>query len=508
MTRYSAVLLVLCATSGCASLPEQVLREPSFAFGAPATTALGRRFSGDIAAHPGESGFVPVVAGANALLLRLAFAGLAEKTLDLQYYIWNDDLTGRLLLREVMRAAERGVRVRLLLDDNHTGGETRLFGIVDAHPMIEVRLFNPFANRDIRIAGWVLEGARLNHRMHNKVMISDNALAISGGRNIGDHYFAVDELSNFRDLDLLAAGPITQDLSEMFDAYWNSDASYPIAAVTRKSRPASDAQALLEFLDGWFGAQAALPFALDADAGEMRGRIESFREDFHWGQAYTVFDSPARVSGDAGSRVAEFLFSTTDGVARELLIETAYFIPGESGVTILGELVARGVEVSVLTNSLATNDVAAAHAGYMGYRDDLVAAGVALYELRPDAVAEQQRMTLLASGSDAALHTKALVYDRRAVVVGSFNLDPRSLAINTEMGILVKSTALAEQVAGMILQGMQPQNSYRIVVRDGGLRWRTVTADGVEYLDSEPETSWWERFVAMLISLLPLQGQL
>ncbi|HEX6930336.1 MAG TPA: phospholipase D-like domain-containing protein, partial [Gammaproteobacteria bacterium] len=363
-----ARLPLACCTAllcgACATLPPNVAREPSYALADPEGTALGQAFLPEVVAQPGKSGFMPVVAGANAYLLRAAMAGLAEHTLDLQYYIWEDDLTGRMMLHDVMRAAGRGVRVRLLLDDVHAEGETGLFSRIDAHPRIEVRLFNPFERRDARMVGWLLDGARLNHRMHNKVMIADNAIAITGGRNIGDHYFAVDALSNFRDLDLLAIGPVVQDLSSMFDLYWNSGWSYPIVTIEPNGYTEDDARRLASELRREMH-RPTLPFAVDGSDDAMRERLLSRRDAFSWGRARTIFDNPMKPEGDHldGRGVAEFLTDTFDRVQRELLIETAYFIPGGRGVDRLASLVDRGVEVIVLTNSLATNDVLAAHAG-------------------------------------------------------------------------------------------------------------------------------------------------
>jgi len=502
----TAGLLLLAVA--CRSLPVNVEREASFAFAQPEETALGRLFLADANEHSGESGFVPVTAGTDAFLLRSAFAGLAERTLDLQYYIWADDLTGRMLLRNVLKAAERGVRVRVLLDDIHAAGNANTFAIVDAHQRIEVRLFNPFANRDVRAVEFVANGAQLNRRMHNKVMVPDNALAITGGRNIGDHYFDVDAALNFRDLDLLATGPIVQDLSGMFDAYWNSQWAYPIVAVTGKRHTPEDVRELIEFLDRWISEQPELPYTLDADARGMQERIDSYQDSFLWGEARAVFDSPDKVNGEAGPHVAEVLFDSVDGTTRELLIETAYLIPGKSGIAIFESLGERGIDIRVLTNSLATNDIVAAHAHYAKYRAALLRAGVDLRELRPDAASEQQRMTVLAADSIATLHTKALVYDRRQVFVGSFNLDPRSLLINTEMGVLVRNRELAGQIAVMILEGMRPVNSYQLVLRDGEVHWKVSTPDGVKYLDADPQTSWWRRFVAKMIALLPVTEQL
>lgn len=492
--------MFLCA---CATLPADVDRRPSQAL----PTAAGPLAVIFDRAAERTSGFELLPAGSDAFTLRRALARLATATLDLQYYIWEDDLTGRALLLDVMRAAERGVRVRLLIDDMHTEGASDLFAVVGAHPQIEVRLFNPFPRNRIRMTGLLIEGAHLNHRMHNKALIADNAVAITGGRNIGDHYFAVDESMNFRDLDLLAAGPVVRDLSEMFDAYWNSRWAYPVDALQEAHYTAADAHAHREFLAGWLDAQSEFPFPAP-DASSARERLRTIAAGLLPGNARAVFDSPAKVEGDGGLNVAALLFDTADGAARELLIETAYLVPGASGVDILGSLVERGVTVKILTNSLATNDIVAAHAGYMAYREDLLRRGVELYELRPDALEEKRRRELLGAASIATLHTKALVYDRRAVFIGSFNLDPRSLLINTEMGVLIEGEALAERVARMIEEGLKPSNSYRVVLADGDVRWVLGGPDGAEILDTEPHTSWWDRFVASVLSLLPIKEQL
>lgn len=508
MARLSFVIGTLLLIAACRTLPTNVERETSHALADPDSTWLGQLFAAQIEARQDESGFVPVAAGTSAFLLRSGFAGLAERTLDLQYYIWEEDLTGRMLLRDVLQAAERGVRVRILLDDIPVDGGSELFLKVDAHPHVEVRLFNPFANRDTRILEVVSRGVGLNHRMHNKIMVVDNALAITGGRNIGDNYFGVDEALNFRDLDLLAAGPVVQEFSGMFDAFWNSEWSWPIASILHERRTPQASAALLETLDRWIAKQPALPYEVDENLPAMRARIDSFRDEFLWGPARAVYDSPDKVNGNGEPRVADVLFKTSNEAAHELLIETAYLIPGESGVVILEELVKRGIRIRVLTNSLATNDIIAAHSGYAKYRDDILRAGVEIHELRPDAATEAQRKNVLSSASVATLHTKALIYDRRWVFVGSFNLDPRSLLINTEMGVIVHNRELAARIADMVLEGMRPANSYRLELRDGEVRWHVESEDGEETLDTDPQTSWWERFMAGLLALFPIEGQL
>lgn len=510
MKRSIIALGLLLLVTACRSLPVNIEREPSHAFLRPQETFLGTLLaSGNTqGALADASGFMAVTAGTEAFLLRSAFAGLAERTLDLQYYIWEDDITGRMLLRDVLNAADRGVRVRLLIDDTHTEGATDLFGIVDAHARVDVRIFNPFAHRELRAMDFASRGLQLNHRMHNKVMVADNALAITGGRNIGDHYFAVDESMNFRDLDLLATGPVVRDLSEMFDTFWNSEWSYPIAALNGKQYAPAYARGLKVFIDEWIAGQSDLPFTLDSDQRAMAARIRGVQDKLAWGAAHVIYDCPDKVTGESGPRVAKFLFDSVDGATRELLIETAYFIPGDSGVAILESLVERGIDVKLLTNSLATNDILPAHAAYMQYREALLRGGIDLYELRPDALAGRQEKSLLSTLSKATLHTKALVYDRTAVFVGSFNLDPRSLLINSEMGVLVENEALASEIAQMMLRGMQPENSYRLVLNDDDVHWKLVTEGGEEILDTEPATSWWHRFLVNVFALLPIDGQL
>lgn len=495
---------LLLAVTACSTLPAQVVRVPSQALEAPRTTSLGRQFRPD---DGGNSGFLPLLSGSRAWQVRAAMSGLAERTLDLQYYIWEDDVTGRLLLHEVLHAAERGVRVRILLDDVHTEGETDMFHVVDAHPNVQVRLFNPFPRNEVRLSGLLLEGSHLNRRMHNKVMIADNAIAVTGGRNIGDHYFAVDESTNFRDLDLVAAGPVVGRLSFMFDTYWNSRWAYPIEALGDESHSPQRAARYRQFLENLVRQPGQHPFEPHESRSARTGLLDRVQANLVHGEARVVFDEPEKVSGRGDHAVAEMLFDATSGVQRELLIETAYFIPGDSGVEILASLVERGVSVKVLTNSLATNDIKAAHAGYAPFRAPLIRAGVEVHELRPDALRDSPSR-LFNGLSRATLHTKALVYDREGVLLGSFNLDPRSLALNTEIGVHIESAELAARIAGIIESGMHPKNSYRLALDSGDLVWLRRDGNDVVRLDHEPETGWWERFVTSVLALLPIKSQL
>lgn len=503
--KQGIVLLIVMLLAACSTLPRAVEREPSTSI-EDDSTLLARMFALD--APAGHSAFAPVVSGADAYELRAAMAGLAERTLDLQYYIWGNDLAGRAMLREVLTAAERGVRIRLLIDDIHTGDTGLKFAAVDAHPHVEVRVFNPFGWRNSRFMDWLLDFRRLNHRMHNKLMIADNALAITGGRNIGNHYFAIDSEMNFRDLDLLVAGPAVGEMSKSFDDYWNSEWAYPVRKLERSDEVSADGETMIAMLDAWIAAQPPFPYRLDGPPGDLRERLVAFRDRFYFGPARVVSDSPDKVEGGGESDVADHVFANKRHVDRELMMEVSYVIPGKSGMALLRQLVDDGVNVRILTNSLATNDIIPAHSGYMNYRRKMLEAGVELHELRPDAYAEQAQQLALAPKSIATLHTKAIVFDRRTVFVGTLNIDPRSIAINTENGLIIESPALAEHIAGLIEEGMKPENSYRLLLVDGKVRWRQETDDGNELYTTDPETSRWTRFLARLLSLLPIEGHL
>lgn len=501
MFRVFAVLLFTCMNFGCSTLPSRGEAQSSHA-PPPSPEDTLARFAG----QREISGFVPLISGADAFDARVVAAGLAERTLDIQYYMWSDDLTARALLAEVLDAADRGVRVRLLLDDIHMG--TGLpFAVVNRHPAIEVRVFNPFGWRTARLAEWCVEGVRLNRRMHNKVVIADNAVAITGGRNIADHYFAADVRSNFRDLDLLATGPIVRALSVSFDDFWQSRWSYPIEWLDTASEEASPAQ-LARDLEDWIARQPPFPFMRKASRDALEERMAGLRERQVFAPAVVIYDSPDKVAGLGVPGVAAYAFDSARETEQEFLMEISYLIPGDEGVEMLASLVREGVRVGALTNSLATNDITPAHSGYANYREQLLRAGLELYELRPDALSEQRHHTFLASQSFSHLHTKAFVYDRERVFVGSMNVDPRSERSNTELGILVESKELATRIAKLVEDGMHPVNSYAVQMSDGALRWRVSESGEEKWVSHEPETGWWERFAARVFALLPIEGLL
>jgi putative cardiolipin synthase len=493
--------------AGCATLPTEYPRHPSTAITDYPATSLDQLFEKDAARHPGESGFAIIRHGRQAFTARVALTDLAEKSLDLQYYIWEGDETGRILAERLVRAADRGVRVRVLLDDINMAADAPIAALLDTHPNIEIRIFNPFANRGGRLFDFALDLDRVNHRMHNKILVADNAVAIVGGRNIGNHYFEVATDANFRDLDIAAAGPVVRDISGVFDHFWNSDWAVPVSALVEQPYTDADLQgAVRSFRER--AAADRYPYPLDQDIADLRADLTSIRDNFIWAPGQIVWDDPDDIkAGVEHGRLDKAFYRKLDTLQKELLIESAYFVARERGIEKAKQLNDRGVRMRVLTNSLASNDVLAAHAGYAKYREALLANGVELYELRPDAGAIKKKV--LSGQSKAALHTKAIVFDRESVFIGSFNLDPRSANLNTEAGLYVESPELAAQVIAYMDEGVRPENSYRVRLdADGDLVWETQINGMAVRFHQDPETGFWDRFMSGFIGLLPVEQQL
>jgi putative cardiolipin synthase len=494
--------------AGCASIPTNVERTPSTAFDRPAETTMGRYFARHTAQHPGESGFMVVNSSRDAFTVRVGLADLAERSLDLQYYIWESDTTGNILAAKLVKAADRGVRVRILIDDNNFQGRDFGTAALDQHPNIELRAFNPFANRGLHALDFLTSFGRVNQRMHNKVMIADGTVAVVGGRNIGDHYFGVNTEANFRDLDLAAVGPIVADVAHSFDAYWNSEWAYPITALHDQKYGKEDFAKLAAEVTKTL-AEQPYPYPVDQDVKALVKDVDRVSAGLIWARGKVLADDPTALATGGSRLVKDSIIDWLRRTQHELLIESAYFVTRDPSIKGLGSAVNRGVKVRVLTNSLASNDVAAAHAGYEKYRDDLLRAGVDIYELRPDAGKVRQEWSIAGGRSIAALHTKAIVVDRQSTFVGSFNLDPRSANINTEVGLLVDSPQLAAQVAAFMDEGVEPDNAYRVTLDERGhLRWTTVVDGKETVFDKEPETSAWKRFTADVIKVLPVESQL
>jgi cardiolipin synthase C len=501
-TLAGALLLI----GACATLPREYPRTESMAFQAHESTAVGKDIAGLAAQHPGESGFALIRRGRPAFTARVVLADLAQRSLDVQYFIWESDATGRILVDRLIRAADRGVRVRILVDDANLKDRDAPIAALDAHPNVEIRLFNPFAHRGSRIFGFVTDFDRVNHRMHNKLMVMDNALAIVGGRNMSNPYFEVDASANFRDLDIAAVGPVVRDLSKVFDRFWNGEWSVPIAALVDRRYDEADLRDHAQRMRAAI-AKGGYPHPLDQDVAALTSELATILRALVWAPGYVVFDDPASINDPSLRVMHKLLFQRFDRLQTELLIESAYFIPLDGGVAKLKELVERGVRVRILTNSLASNDVIAAFAGYASSREALIRSGVELHELRPEPGPVRKR--LIGLGGRSGLHTKALVFDRKDVFIGSFNLDARSSAINTEAGLYVESPALAAQVVEYMNEGVDPDVSYQVQLdQDGKLFWIADDEGTPLRYDTDPMTTLWQRFLAGVIRMLPIASHL
>ena len=498
--------------SGCASLPKNVEREPSIALANTDDTRLGRAVTRRVAANPGRSGIYPLSNAREAFAARILLARAAERSLDLQYYVWHDDTTGQLLFDAVWQAAERGVRVRMLLDDANTRGLDPTIAALAAHPNIQVRLFNPFVNRGFRLGNFITDFARVNRRMHNKSFTADNQVTIVGGRNVGDEYYGADSDVGFRDLDALAVGPVVRDVSREFDLYWNSESSYPAANVIPIVAP-DDAKRLREKLQNVWQQPDALRYA-DAvrDTPLVRG-LQNGELDLEWTTAQVLHDDPAKVLNPLERTELHMLPRLEQALGKplqELDVVSPYFVPGADGTAYFRELRERGVKVRVLTNSLAATDVKATHAGYSRYREALLRAGVRLYELKPnrDSQRAKEKAERQGIGDSAAsgLHAKTFSVDRSRIFVGSFNLDPRSDRLNTEMGIVIASPTLANRLSTEFDTGI-PLDAYEVrLAADGrSLEWIEREAGREIVYTTEPETGAMKRLWVNFLSILPIE---
>lgn len=462
-----------------------------------------------------QSGFRLLAEGREALDWRVGAARTAEQRLHIQYYIWRDDTVGRLLIAELLAAADRGVDVRLLLDDMVARGNDRALLLLDQHDNVEIRIFNPFRTRSGVVRAGVellFRSAALNHRMHNKLWIADGHLAILGGRNIGDEYFKAGHSYNFSDLDIAMVGRLAEQADAAFVAYWNSPAAVPIRQVSGLRKEADEVARRYEGMRAWlmqYRNNPSLGIAVEVEA-ERIGALTA-PDSYVWtNEAELVVDDPNKALRytELAPGTYEAIVERFRAVEDELLLISPYFVPGRLGTDRLVQLAEQGVEVGVLTNSLAATDVVFAHSGYARRRRALLEGGVQLHELRPTvwARAYPEEVELGIGSSRASLHTKALVLDGREVFIGSFNLDPRSANINTELGVFVIHDDLARELRRLYLRSTAPEFAYRLeLTEDGRLIWH---ADSDQQYTSDPKASLWRRLAAALARLLPIESQL
>lgn len=487
-------MLTCLALGGCATLPRQIDKPYSQALQNPGSTRLGRIVAGGDSGEADLSGIRLLSSGEEAFDSLIALADHAERTLDLQYYMITDDESSRILLQHVRLAADRGVRVRILVDDLNTVGEDRRFMRLGEQPNIAVRIFNPFPGGRFALWSRFLFSAydipRINHRMHNKLFVADNAIAITGGRNIGDEYFTRDKTNNFVDLDVVCAGPIVPQLSRSFDYFWNSRYSYPIGyltdPVTMEAR-APPAKANIHDDPADF-------LARELDAGKLK---------LSWVPATVLADRPVKIASETSSAEEQTIADDIEDLMRsarhEIIIISPYFVPGDEGVALIRDLTERGVHFRILTNSLATTDAPLVDVGYARYRAPLLKLGVDLRELRPKLGAARPRFHPFRF-SIASLHAKALVIDQKTVFIGSLNMDARSAHTNTELGIVIESTAIARQVTGL-LNDISSYGSYKLALVDHSNRveWLSSGPGAERIWYHDPDTTLLQRLAVKLL---------
>jgi cardiolipin synthase C len=506
------VLLLACLLSACTSLPK-VDRQAaaSEAIGLSAQTTLGRMASA-YQPEPLHSGFRLLPLGSYSLDTRVELARRAQVSLDVQYYHFEHDETGRWLLRALRDAAQRGVRVRLLIDDYYTTGQDELLLAFAAHPNVEVRVFNPFVvRRDggqiTRFVSAVGDWKRVNHRMHNKLFIADGAMAVFGGRNIANEYFLRSEAQNFIDVDAFVVGFVVPPLQALFDRYWNSPAVYPLRAIVATGADPAELRERFDKITGPATTPPPPPLPPNdlLGYGPLREDLEDGRLGLIWAYAYVFADHPDKpFDGETGGELMETsvtfnVFEAFRKAQTELVITSPYLVPGPDGMKMLRDLAQRRVHLVAMTNSLGATDEPVVHLGYRKYREDLLDLGVDLYEISPNRTKDNVRHKLFGA-SVGRLHSKVAVVDRRKVYIGSMNLDPRSATINTELGAVIESPQLAKEML-RIIDLDRLQSAYRVTRKPGGgLFWAGIEDDQEVLYEEEPEVSLWLRFKLFILS--------
>jgi len=464
-------------------------------------TRLGAGVSTLASAHPGKNGLHPLPAAHDAFAARVLLATAAERSIDAQYYIWHDDVTGRLLLDALCKAADRGVRVRLLLDDNNTGGFDATIATLAAHRNIFVRLFNPLVNRHARWTNYLFDFSRVNHRMHNKSFTVDGEVTIIGGRNIGDEYFDAGTAVAFTDLDVMAVGPVVGEVEDSFDLFWNSASAHPALAIV-PGVGLDTASSVLAALAATPTDPAAKSYLEALRESELVTGLLAQRLAFEWADVRLVGDDPQKVfRSDRELLLLPRLLEITGQPQSQFDVVSPYFVPGDLGTANLSALAQRHVHIRFLTNSLASNDVAAVHAGYAKRRKPLLRAGLKMYELKPRRAESGPQPK---GGSSAALHAKTFQIDGRHAFIGSFNFDPRSARLNTELGFAIDSPQLAGQLRSFFDTEV-PELAYEVVLnKDGDLEWHEASPEGSKVYLTEPGSSAWRRGSVRLLSVLPI----
>jgi len=502
--------LLILFVSGCTTIDFDQERIESYAIEDSGSTSLAKRVEGVLPVVDGRSAFYPIADGIEALAARFALAEQAERTIDAQYYLLHNDPIGRAFIEVLLEAADRGVRVRLLIDDIETSGMDGKLLALDAHPNLEIRVFNPFVTRFARYWDVLIDFSRVNRRMHNKAFILDNEVAVIGGRNIADEYFGANPDSSFDDMDVLTVGPVVREVSGMFDLYWNSRLAFPIKGIaySRADLPAKLTglrQDLLRAQESFLGSE----YKRALQAREL-GYLHRPPGRFFVAEYELLFDPPAKGQRERSDEREDVL----NGVERymlnaeeEVYIESPYFVLLPDDLERFLKMRARGIDVTVVTNSLAAIDHALVHSGYMKNRKALLEAGVRIFELRADATVEGTAYSG-GSGATSTLHAKVFVVDQRYYFIGSFNFDPRSAYLNTESGVILDSPELAKALVEEHAASVMDQAYELYLNQKNQIRWRTMVNGREVIYTMEPNTSALKRFTTRLLGYLPIMKSL
>ncbi|WP_034946371.1 phospholipase D family protein [Erwinia oleae] len=472
-----------------------------------AQTRLTRAIAPRVKKHPGLSGIHPLEEGLDAFAARYLLLSMAEFTLDIQYYIWQNDMSGRLLFSALLEAADRGVRVRLLLDDNNTLGLDETLSELCRHENIEVRLFNPFSFRTLRALGYLSDFARLNRRMHNKSFTVDGEATIVGGRNVGDEYFGAGDEPLFSDLDVLAVGPVVGEVTRDFEGYWQSRAVQPLNSVVEVDK--ANGRDAVTLPTAWRNDPQVLRYLEKINASAFVQELESGDLSLTWAVTRLLSDDPRKGLGRARAKtmLPQRMMEVIGKPQTQFDIISAYFVPTRAGVAQLLSLVRNGVKIAILTNSLAANDVSVVHAGYARWRKKLLRHGITLYELKPHHAREPSHDRGLTGNSGSSLHAKTFSVDRKKVFIGSFNFDPRSAMLNTEMGFVIESEALADNIHQRFINSMRDRAWTLRLDKWGRVNWVEFPGEGDKERvhKHEPRTRFIQRLLVRLVWRLPIE---
>ncbi len=521
--RIAISLILATLVAGCAALPpgSAFPKRASTAFAHPEETRVGAGFESEARNHPDDSAFRMLAVGADGFATRMQMVAAAQRSLDVQYFIFTADTTGLLLTGSLLAAADRGVHVRLLLDDGATTAGDEQIRVLAAHPQIEVRIFNPFAYRGhlrvLRSLEFAINWQRLDYRMHNKLFVTDNATALIGGRNIADAYFQIDVDAQYADDDVFVAGPVVRKLSATFDEYWNSAFAIPVEALAGGKPTKVELARQRKRLDDHLriARQTGADYIKRAEQGDPFAGIIAGRLPLVWSQAQVVCDSPDKKAVLEGAAPGRLMYAQVEEAANaatsEVLMVTPYLVPTPGELQLLKDLRKKNVRVRILTNSLNSTNELSAHAGYVRYRKQLLQAGVELYEVRAllgkNSKGSGQSAKISRYGN-YGLHAKLVVFDRQKLFAGSMNFDQRSRRLNTETGLIIASRALAEQTAARVEAMTQPSSAYAVMLQPPnsgkrGLIWRTQESEKTVEYTREPSRSVWRRVEADMMALVP-----